>query len=1080
MSVKSPKSNRVIDKGIPISDGTAVKPGSSTAKRNTKPKLRGSRPNSKRVSSEQNLSLVIESLPHAIVLVDARGEIVLVNVQTEKYFGYKRDELIGQNIEVLIPERFRRMHFHHLADFMAGPVARPLDVGRDLFGLRKDGSEFPAEIGLSPIEGGQRTMVIASIVDITERKRMEEALRLSEDKFSQAFRISPDAINISRLSDGMYLEINQGFIQLTGYTSEDVRGKTSTDIHIWADPNDRLRLVKELREHGVVENLEARFRFKDGQVKTGLVSAKIIEINHEPCILSISRDISERKRMEDALRYSETNLAEAQRISHLGSWNWNLAGNKIHCSEEMFRIAGSLPSESELTQDTFVKFIHPEDAGMFLQEILRETLDPSLLNIEHRIIRPNGEIRNVLSHIKVYRDENGKPLRILGSTQDITEQKLTQALQDAVYEITSAAEITESLDELYPRIHQIISSVMPAGNFFIMLYDEKKNTLQFPYFRDEADEPYIGELEPGKGLTAYVLRTGKSLLCTQAVHDELERQGAVKLLGKPSAVWLGVPLIVNSNTIGVMVVQHYTDASAYGEREQHMLEFVSSQVANAIARKRAQEALKKSEENYRSIVDNAVDAITQTTPEGKYLSANPAAAQMLGYNSPEELIAETYNIATQFYVKPDRRQEFMDLMEKDGFVKGFESEVFRKDGSTTWVSENSHVVRDEQGAILYYEGTAVDIADRKRSEEKIQQQMERLAALTAIDHAISSSFDMQFSLSVLLLHVAKQLKADAADIFLFNPNLNVLEYFVGRGFRTRSVETAKLHLGESLSDRLVIERQVVLVPNMARSNLIASRAKMLEAESFVEYCGIPVVVKGKIKGVLEIFHRSQLEMDQEWLDFLHTLAGQAAIAIDNFQLFNGLQRSNDELRLAYDTTIEGWSRALDLRDKETEGHTQRVTQMTLKLARAAGIGEDELVHIQRGALLHDIGKLGVPDDVLLKAGELTESDRKIMHQHPRYAYELLSPIEYLRPALDIPYCHHEKWDGTGYPRGLKGEQIPLPARLFAVVDVWDALRADRPYRASWPKEKVSEYIRSLAGTHFDPRAVELFFEVFGG
>jgi putative nucleotidyltransferase with HDIG domain len=170
-------------------------------------------------------------------------------------------------------------------------------------------------------------------------------------------------------------------------------------------------------------------------------------------------------------------------------------------------------------------------------------------------------------------------------------------------------------------------------------------------------------------------------------------------------------------------------------------------------------------------------------------------------------------------------------------------------------------------------------------------------------------------------------------------------------------------------------------------------------------------------------------------------------------------------------------RALDLRDKETEGHTQRVTELTLKLARAAGMTEEELVHVRRGALLHDIGKMGVPDHILLKPGKLTDEEWVEMRKHPVFAYELLSPIAYLRPALDIPYCHHEKWDGTGYPRGLKGEQIPLAARLFAVADVWDALRSDRPYRQSWPKEKVIEHIKSLSGTHLDPKSVELFLSM---
>jgi HD-GYP domain-containing protein (c-di-GMP phosphodiesterase class II) len=219
-----------------------------------------------------------------------------------------------------------------------------------------------------------------------------------------------------------------------------------------------------------------------------------------------------------------------------------------------------------------------------------------------------------------------------------------------------------------------------------------------------------------------------------------------------------------------------------------------------------------------------------------------------------------------------------------------------------------------------------------------------------------------------------------------------------------------------------------------------------------------------------------LEPDEEWLDFLQTLAGQAALAIDNATLFDGMQRSNVELTLAYDATIEGWSRALDLRDKETEGHTKRVTEITLRLAQLFGMNDRELVQIRRGALLHDIGKLGVPDGILLKPGSLSDEEWIVMRKHPQFAFDMLAPIQYLKPALDIPYCHHEKWDGTGYPRGLKGDQIPLTARIFAIVDVWDALTSDRPYRPAWPEEKVLAHIRSLSGTHFDPQVNKVCLE----
>jgi len=197
-----------------------------------------------------------------------------------------------------------------------------------------------------------------------------------------------------------------------------------------------------------------------------------------------------------------------------------------------------------------------------------------------------------------------------------------------------------------------------------------------------------------------------------------------------------------------------------------------------------------------------------------------------------------------------------------------------------------------------------------------------------------------------------------------------------------------------------------------------------------------------------------------------------------------LEREHSEsehakLLSAYDATIIGWSHAMDLRDKETEGHTQRVTELTVRLVRAAGISEDEIIHIRRGALLHDIGKLGVPDSILQKPEDLTKEEWEIMRRHPQYAYDMLASIEYLRPALDIPYCHHEKWDGTGYPRGLRGEEIPFVARLFSVVDVWDALTSDRQYRLARSKEEALKYLREQAGKHFDPQAVELFCRVAG-
>lgn len=251
----------------------------------------------------------------------------------------------------------------------------------------------------------------------------------------------------------------------------------------------------------------------------------------------------------------------------------------------------------------------------------------------------------------------------------------------------------------------------------------------------------------------------------------------------------------------------------------------------------------------------------------------------------------------------------------------------------------------------------------------------------------------------------------------------------------------------------------------------------VEQEGFASYIAMPLISKGKVKGVLEVFQGSLLQPYQEWLDFFNTLAGQAAIAVENASLFGHLQATNEELIEAYDATIEGWSRALELHDRETKGHTMRVTDLTLALAQAMQVDEVRLIHMRRGALLHDIGKLGIPDEILLKPGELSPEEREIVRRHPELAHQMLAPIEYLKPALAIPLCHHERWDGTGYPMGLCGEQIPLEARIFAVVDVWDSLQSVRPYRPAWTFEKAREYICDQAGKQFDPQVVDCFLKI---
>jgi HD-GYP domain-containing protein (c-di-GMP phosphodiesterase class II) len=393
-------------------------------------------------------------------------------------------------------------------------------------------------------------------------------------------------------------------------------------------------------------------------------------------------------------------------------------------------------------------------------------------------------------------------------------------------------------------------------------------------------------------------------------------------------------------------------------------------------------------------------------------------------------------------------------------------------------SENPQrfTVKDMEIASVFGGHAALAI-DNAQLYEKAQLHLKHEKALREIDLAITSNLELSQTLKVVLHQTRARLHVDASAIFLLDSNTQMLEYTSGQGFQTAIIKEAHIRLGEGRAGKAVLERRILGRAELTSPEQIPDRAEVIRAENFAAYFIAPLSTKDKLLGALEIYHRAALAPKAEWLKFLETVAGQAAIAIDNATLFENLQRSNSELSLAYDATIEGWSAALDLRDKETEGHTQRVTEMTVRLAKAMGFSKQELVHLRRGALLHDIGKMGMPDRILLKPDKLTEEEWEVMRKHPDYAYQLLEPISYLASALDIPRCHHEKWDGSGYPRGLKGFDIPLAARIFAVVDVYDALTSDRPYRSGWSHEKAIDYIREQSGSHFDPQMVDAFLKM---
>ncbi len=519
---------------------------------------------------------------------------------------------------------------------------------------------------------------------------------------------------------------------------------------------------------------------------------------------------------------------------------------------------------------------------------------------------------------------------------------------------------------------------------------------------------------------------------------------------------------------------------------------VATNLGNAIHREETRNALRESEQREHNRA-NELEALLDSAPamvwiahdsECKIMTGNKASYEILKMEygeNPSQTRVEKEKVAHFKLLRNDKEIPTAELPMQVAASTGeafynLEETVQMIDGTRIELIGNVVPLFDDEGNPNGAIGTFMDITHIKETEANLKKQMQNMSILSAIDSIVTSSFDQSVTLNAILHELIANSPVETACIFVLDEVKNVLKYEAGSGFRKHIPYHMKVALGEGVAGRVAESGNPVqvMIEDERSSQFVSS---IVSDEEFRSIYSFPLITKNKVNGVLEIFQREQSPYNEEQLEFFTTVAKRAAIAVENWQLFENLDKSNLELLQAYDATIEGWSRAMDLRDEETEGHTERVTHMTVRLATLANISENEIMYIRWGALLHDIGKLGVPDAILLKPGALTNEEWQIMRQHPVYAHQMLAPIDYLQKAMDIPYCHHEHWDGSGYPNGLAGEKIPLAARLFAVVDTWDALTSDRPYRDAWTKEQTRHYIQTNAGVLFDPNAVSMFMQL---
>ncbi len=940
--------------------------------------------------------------------------------------------------------------------------------------LRKDGNYIFVEDhgGFLADESGRAYRMLGTMQDISIRKAAEQKyLEIFENAAEGIFQSTPE---------GRFLRVNPAMARIYGYASPQEMVETVTDIahQLYLDPRQRQEFIERLNREERVENFLSQERRKDGSIiwissnGRAVRDAKGQVLYYE----GFCQDVTERVQFEEALRASEAAYRGLFNSITLGIYIQAKDGHFLDvnagaCAMYGYRreeLIGKTPLDVSAPGRNDLKAVEKAVARAFAGE-------PQQFEFWGR--RKNGE--EFPKDVRLFPGTYFGQRVVIAVAQDITERKRAeQALRDSEERYRLLVE--HSPDGIAVHRH---GRVIFANQATLKLLGAERP-------EQVVGQPLLKFVHPDyveivKQRVAEVVASNKPL--------PILEEKFLRLDGAPLDVEVvALPITFDDTPAVLVIARDITErkqAEAALRARSAELEALFNVSTALRAAQNAAEMLPITLNEMKRALRTETGAVILFDPLQNEFSIALASGLLAAYTGrrfpPEdnlcgEILRRRQPIVTsglpnrpgclaRLLSRPEDQigpEALVPLLSENEFLGVLAAE--RRRGEPPFSTEEVRLL-SAMGEIA---GNAL------RRARLYEQALERLAyvqALRNIDLAITASVDPRVTLDILLGEVITQLRVDAADVLLFNPRTLILEFTAGRGFKMDAYK--QVRLGDGLAGRIAAERRTRSLPDLSRAGDPFTPDEAAILRDFAAYHGAPMIAKGQIIGVLETFHRQPAAVKPEWLDFLNAVATQAAIAIDNANLFENLQRVNLDLSLAYDATISGWSRALDLREHETERHSERVTALTLRLARAMRVPDEDLIHIRRGALLHDIGKMGIPDSILLKRGRLTAEEWQIMRQHPVFAYELLSSIAYLRPALDIPYCHHERWDGKGYPRGLAGDQIPLAARIFAVADVYDALTSARPYRPAWTPQRAVAYIRKESGKQFDPAVVEAFLNI---
>jgi PAS domain S-box-containing protein len=1039
--------------------------------------------------SEARLRMVIASASEAIILQDRTGVILTWNQEAERIFGVSEADVVGQ------PSTSREWRVYREDGSLVPGPEHPsmLILSTDgtrrnvvLKVVRDDGDFSWISINTNPVFwGGEDTpdAVVITVRDITDQRAVQERLLFQASLLEAA----GDAM-VATDPDGIITYWNLGAERTYGWQAEEVLGRNIIDVTPSRQTVAQAQAIMQALRAGETWSGEFLVTHMDGHEFPAYVTDSPVydDAGKLIAIIGTSFDLSEQKQMQAELAANYALLRMAGETAKFGGWRVDLAANIFKWSDAVADIL-EMPCGYSPSIDVALSFFAAEWHTKITQVFMACVEEGIPYDEEMQIITAKGNRVWVRTIGEAVWDEQGNITGVNGAFQDISKRKEAGiALRESESKFRALFHNNHAVMWIVDPVDgRIIDANLAASRYYGWSVEElcqkhihEINTLTAKVVEDELVCPICGERSFFKAkhrlasgevrdvdiITGPVEFEGKKLWYS-LIHDVTER---VKAQAKTLRyLQLQETLVRLGKTLGSTLDLDMV----YRTVRRFVLEVIPAENFGIAIYNTAQATICF---EYVYAAGHQLD-VTQI-PTMAYDPQNPLFKRSQAIASREAVIVDdhlvnvgatggklfrTDGIAPQsaLYVPMLSEGEPIGLID----LQSYQPNAFSA-SDAEWL-----------GVVANQVGMAIKNA---QLYDQIRSRLTQLNGLRDIDSFITSHLPLEQILKSILDLVQFQLPVDAADILILEEESNLLRSVAAFGFKQEAIGQVVLSADQSQAGEVLRTQKPVAFVSQETDAYVLDQWFIWQQEQFKVYVGVPLMINRDVKGVLEVFRREPDLLDAQSQHFLEILAGQAAIAIDQHELFDGLQRSNEELRQAYDATIEGWSQAMDLRDRETEGHTQRVTALTCWMAQEYfHFDEEELLWMRRGALLHDIGKLGVPDSILLKEGPLTPEEWVIMKTHPHMAYEMIVSIDYLRDAVDIPHFHHEKWDGSGYPHGLAGQDIPLAARIFAIVDVWDALTSDRPYRKAWSEEDALQFIREQAGKHFDPAVVEAFFAV---